>query len=97
MRPIQHAVPGAIAELMRVAPLSPGKVAFAWRTAVGLALERVTTVRLDGHVLLVEAATPQWAREIRRSADAIRTRLIPLLGSDTVSSITVRTTRNLAP
>ena len=91
MHPIRQAVPGAIAELLRAAPLSPGKVAFAWRAAVGPALEHVTTVRLDGHVLIVEAATAPWAREIARSAEEIRARLAALLGPETVASITVRT------
>ena len=91
MHPIRQAVPGAIAELLRAAPLSPGKVAFAWRAAVGPALERMTTVRLDGHVLIVEAATAPWAREIARSAEEIRARLAALLGPETVASITVRT------
>ena len=91
MHPIRQAVPGAIAGLLRAAPLSPGKVAFAWGAAVGPALDRVTTVRLDGHVLIVEAATTPWACEITRSAEEIRARLAPLLGPETIASITVRT------
>ena len=90
MQSIRQAVPGAIAGLLRSAPLSPGKVAFAWNAAVGPALARVTTVRLDGRVLIVEAGTAPWAREITRSADEIRARLASLLGPETVASITVR-------
>ena len=70
MRPIHHAVPGALVELLRATPLSPGKVDFAWRTAVGPAVERVTSVRLAGRVLVVETSGPQWAREV----DALRRR-----------------------
>src|SRR2546428_13578696 len=68
MRPLNQAVPGALAELLRAAPLSPGKVGFAWRTAVGPAMDRVTSVRLEGRALVVAATGPQWAREIARSS-----------------------------
>ena len=63
MRPLSSALPGALAELLRAAPLSPGKVDFAWRAAVGPALERVTAVRLEGTTLIVDAAdAPVGAR-----------------------------------
>ena len=68
MRPLSSAVPGALAELLRGAPLSPGKVTFAWRAAVGPAVERETAVRLEGTTLIVDAATRQWAQEVRRSS-----------------------------
>ena len=90
MRSISHAVPGALSELLRQAPLSPGKVVFAWKAAVGPALQRVTSVRLEAGVLLVDAATAQWAREISRSSGVILPRLQTLLGKDVVSSISVR-------
>jgi len=90
MRPIASAVPGALAQLLADAPLSHGKVAFAWRAAVGPAMERVTTVRLDGHLLLVDAADPHWAREIARSSSVILNRLQLLLGADTVTRLDVR-------
>jgi hypothetical protein len=67
MDPIASAVPGAITALLRGLPLSPGKVEFAWAAAVGPALPRVTTVRLEGQVLIVDAASQQWAREVARS------------------------------
>ena len=57
MRPLMHALPGALAELLRDAPLSPGKVGFAWRAAVGPNLERVTSVRLEARILIVERRT----------------------------------------
>ena len=97
MRPLQHALPGALAELLRAAPLSPGKVAFAWRTAVGPALERVTSVRLEARVLLVEAASTHWAREVARSSPIILLRIQTLLGQDAVSSIAVRAVPNPEP
>src|SRR5439155_710299 len=54
--PIASAVPGAVTALLKLCPLSPGKVAFAWKTAVGAALERVTAVRLERGVLVVAEA-----------------------------------------
>jgi predicted nucleic acid-binding Zn ribbon protein len=90
MIPLQHAVSGALGELMRAAPLSDGKVSFAWQTAVGPALARATAVKLERGVLIVETPSAQWAREIQRSQRVILSRLEPLLGKETVTSITTR-------
>lgn len=90
MRPLTSALPGALAELLRDAPLSPGKVSFAWRAAVGPALERETSVRLEAGTLIVDAASHQWAREVRRSSSIILNRLQTLLGAHAVVSISVR-------
>ncbi len=91
MRPLIHALPGALTELLEAAPLSDGKVTFAWRAAVGPALERVTAVKLERGVLVVETSGAQWSREIRRSSGMILTRLKTLLGDGTVTRIEVRT------
>jgi hypothetical protein len=90
MKHVQNAMPGAVAELLRTAPLSPGKVAFAWNTAVGLAVQQATRVHLQGDVLLVDASSAQWAREVMRSSPVILRRLQLLLGSETVVSIQAR-------
>ena len=90
MQPLAHAVPGAVVDLLRAAPLSDGKVAFAWKVAVGPAMERATAVKLDGTVLVIEASTAQWAREIKRSTGVIISRLGTLLGRDVVTDIKVR-------
>ena len=90
MKPIAHAMPGAVAELLRGAALSPGKVDFAWKAAVGPGLQRTTAVRLEGTRLLVDAASRQWAKEITRSSGVILARLQLLLGKDTVTEISVR-------
>ncbi len=95
MRPLHDAVPGALADVLRGSPLSPGKARFAWGAAVGPALERVTAVQLDGHVLVVEATSAQWAREVTRLSGTILTRLQTLLGADAVSRLEVRVTPNL--
>ena len=90
MRPLNSAAPGALAELLRGVPLSPGKVAFAWRAAVGAAMERVTSIRLDGRVLVVDVSDPHWAREVTRMSDLILNRLHVLLGRGTVDRLDVR-------
>ena len=90
MLPLTQALPGALVELLRDAPLSPGKVTFAWRAAVGPALERVTSARLEGRALVVEAESAQWAREVSRSAGVILTRVKTLLGADVVGTIQVQ-------
>jgi hypothetical protein len=91
MRSISHIVPAALMELLRPAPLSDGKVTFAWKAAVGPALERVTAVKLEAGTLVVETTGPQWTREIRRSSGVILTRIKTLLGDSTVQRIDVRT------
>lgn len=90
MLPLEHVVPAALAELLRTTPLSDGKVEFAWRTAVGPAIERATRVKLERGVLIVETTSTQWAREVRRSSAMILRRLQDFLGKDTVTSISVR-------
>jgi predicted nucleic acid-binding Zn ribbon protein len=87
---LTSALPGALAELLKDAPLSPGKVSFAWRAAVGPALERETSVRLEAGTLIVDAASKQWAREVRRSSSIILNRLKTLLGDGAVKDISVR-------
>ena len=83
-------MPGALAEILRAAPLSDGKVAFAWRAAVGPAVERATAVKLERGVLIVETASPQWSQEIMRSSPLILRRLQNLLGASVVETIEVR-------
>jgi hypothetical protein len=90
MHPLAHALPGALAEILQAAPLSDGKVRFAWSAAVGPALDRVTGVRLIGRVLVVDTAGALWSREIMRSSPVILRRLQALLGSTTVDKIEVR-------
>jgi hypothetical protein len=82
-------MPAALAAVLRRAPLTPEKVAFAWRTAVGPAVDRVTTIELKGRVLNVRAKDAAWQREVERSAALIRTRLAVLLGDDIVRGLDV--------
>ncbi len=91
MIPVNQFLPGSLASLLRNAPLSPEKVAFAWRTAVGAAVERATDVTLDTDgTLRVVAREPSWEREILRSQPMILPRLQALLGEDVVRKIEVR-------
>ena len=90
MRPLHDGMPGALIELLRGSPLSDGKVTFAWKAAVGPAIERVTNVKLERRVLLVETPSAQWSKEVMRSSPVILKRLQSLLGVDVVERIEVR-------
>ena len=80
---------GALASILRRAPLTPEKVAFSWRTAVGPAVDKVTSVELHDGVLYVRAKDAAWQREVERSAALIRSRLDGLLGDRVVRRIVV--------
>ena len=89
-----HCIPSCrarLTELFRQGPMSQGKLEVAWRVAVGDALTRVTTVRLqpDG-VVEVQPADQRWHKELKRSSSMILTRLIGLLGTDSVTRIVVK-------
>lgn len=90
MQPLAQAIPKVIAELLRTAPNSPGKIEFAWKAAVGPAVARATRVHLDGRLLLVESDNPTWTKEMRRSAPLLLRRMNGLLGQDTIEEISVR-------
>jgi hypothetical protein len=90
MNALSHVIPSALITLLRDAPLSAGKVGFAWRAAVGPAVERATRVKLEQRVLIVETTSPQWSREISRSSAVILNRLQDLLGTDVLERIEVR-------
>lgn len=82
-------MPRVLAELLRDTPLSQGKVDFAWKAAVGPAMGRGTTARLEGHVLTIDAPTPAWAHEIRRSSQIIMGRMQTLLGEGIIRELRV--------
>ncbi len=88
MDSLHSVVPRALTELFRQGPMSQGKLEVAWRVAVGDALARVTTVRLqpDG-VVEVQPADQRWNKELKRSSTMILTRLIGLLGDGRVSRV----------
>jgi hypothetical protein len=87
--PVQQFMPAVLSEILRKAPLTPEKLAFAWRSAVGPAVDAASTIELRNGVLYVTARDASWQREIERSAALIRSRLAPTLG-DAVRTIEVR-------
>ncbi len=89
MIPVHRFMPDALAVILSRAPLTPEKVAFAWRSAVGPATDKVTTTELRNRVLYVRAKDASWQREVERSAAVIRARLDALLGRDVVRYIEV--------
>jgi predicted nucleic acid-binding Zn ribbon protein len=81
-------IPGVVAEVIRKAPLTDDKVAFAWRLAVGPAVAKATTVRLaaDG-TLYVSAESKAWSDSVRDSVGLIRSRLAHYLGDNAIKRI----------
>jgi hypothetical protein len=82
-------MPEALTALLRKAPLSPEKIAFAWRAAVGPAVDHVTTIELQGTTLHVRVKDAQWQREVERSIGVVRSRMEALLGKGVVGDIRV--------
>jgi hypothetical protein len=83
--PASKVMPGVVAEVIRKAPLTQEKVAFAWRLAVGPAVAKATTVRLDPDgTLYLKAESPAWIDGVMQSAGMIRSRLAHFLGDDAV-------------
>ena len=91
MIPVQQVMPKALASVLRLAPLTPEKVAFAWRTAVGAAVDRASSVELRGTTLVVMVKNEQWRHEVARSSGLIRSRLHMVLGDGVVTRIDVQT------
>ena len=89
MVPVHEFMPAALAALLRKAPLTPEKVAFAWRSAVGPAVDKVTTIDLRDGILHVRARDAMWQREVERSAAVIRARVEQLLGPGIVRYVDV--------
>jgi hypothetical protein len=90
MTPAHQLLPGVLAEMIRRQPLSPAKVAFAWRAAAGASVARATRVDLrDDGVLVVIVQDPRWRREIEPALGMLRPKLATLLG-DAVRWIEVR-------
>jgi hypothetical protein len=88
MIPANKVMPQIVGDIIRKAPLTDEKVAFAWRLAVGPALSKATTARLaaDG-TLYVTVESQAWADSIRASVGLIRQRLAHFLGDGAVKRI----------
>jgi predicted nucleic acid-binding Zn ribbon protein len=90
VEPLGAVMPSAVRHILRQGAMSPGKLAFAWRLAVGAAIARASEVSLreDGTVDVL-AVDPAWRRELKRSHDLVLTRLQDLLGSEIVRRVRV--------
>ena len=81
-------MPSVLADVIRKAPLTDEKVAFAWRLAVGPAVDNATTVRLGANgTLYVKADEQAWNDAIGKSLGMIRSRLAHFLGETAVKRI----------
>ena len=90
MDPLRAIVPRALTELLQQGPMCQGKLDVAWRAAVGDALSRVTTVRLQPNGLVeVHPSDARWDSALKRSSSMILTRLKGLLGDANVARIIV--------
>ena len=91
MIPVQTILLGALAAIVRKAPLTDEKVTFAWRTAVGPVIAGATEVSLSvgRGTLHVRARDRAWQRELERSATTIRRRLDDLLGAGIVRALDI--------
>jgi hypothetical protein len=90
MVPVSQLLPNAIARVIGQAPLTPEKMGFAWRYAVGPALSKVTTVKLNGKILQVMTENAAWQREIEKATVLINSRMAELLGAGVVVGFDVR-------
>lgn len=90
MDSIASVVPHAVSRLLRVGPMSQGKLDIAWRVAVGDALSRVSTARLHGDIVEVHPVDQRWQKELKRSAPVILSRLHALLGADAIARVVVK-------
>jgi len=89
MLPVHRIIPDALVEILRKAPLTDEKVAFAWRSSVGPAIDRGTSVSLHDGVLRVTVREAAWGKEVERSAALIRARLDALLGRGVVRAMEI--------
>lgn len=78
-----------LAEMLGRQPMSAGKLAFAWRAAVGPALARAVTLDWRDGRVVVHPSSAEWKREIERSRPMILERLRVLLGRDTVKRLEI--------
>ena len=88
---VQDLLSGVLPRLLRQAPLTPEKVQFAWRSAVGPQVARATNVELRDGRLFVSAEDERWAREVERAAHLILPKLRAMLGDAHIASLTIQT------
>ena len=91
MVPVHQVLPDVVTSVVRKAPLTPEKVAFAWRMAVGPRVDGATHVELRDGTLHVRATQAGWLSEVEHSAAVIRSRMEALLGPGVLRFIKVAT------
>lgn len=84
MKPLSTVTDAALPALLARAPLTPEKIDFSWRLAVGAPVHRACAVTLMNGILEISAPDRAWAREIERSADVILSRMQRMLGRDVI-------------
>ena len=90
VKPLTTLADSVLPELLARAPLTPEKIDFAWRLAVGAPVHRACTITLTNGTLAVSVPDRAWAREIERSLDVILVRMQRMLGRETVRRIECR-------
>jgi predicted nucleic acid-binding Zn ribbon protein len=94
MRALQSLLPDTVRALLRQGPLSQEKLEFAWRLAVGPAIDRATRVTLSGEAgVVVTVLDAGWRKEVRRSQAEILGKLRALLGPEAVGQLRVTSGR----
>jgi predicted nucleic acid-binding Zn ribbon protein len=87
MKSIQQFSSDVLAEIIRRQLPSPARTTFAWQLAVGSALARVTTVTLEGTILIVHCPDPRWTKEMVRAREVVLARVQHMLGSESVTAL----------
>ena len=85
--PVHDLLPAFLTDVLRKAPLCPEKVTFAWRHAVGPALDRATTVEFRDGLLVIRTRDEHWSREVAKALPMVRPRLDAILGAGTINAI----------
>jgi Dna[CI] antecedent, DciA len=87
VKPLSTVTDAVLPALLAQAPLTPEKIDFSWRLAVGAPVHRACAVKLTNGVLEISAPDRVWAHEIERSADVILSRMQRMLGRDVIHRI----------
>lgn len=90
VKPLTTLTDSVVPLLLARAPLTPEKIDFSWRLAVGAPVHRACAITLTNGTLAVSVPDGAWAREIERSIDVILVRMQRMLGRETVRRIECR-------
>jgi hypothetical protein len=91
MDALHSVLPRILPALFRQGPMSQAKLEAAWRIAVGEVLNRVSRVHLRPEgVIEVQADDQRWRLELKHSSGLISSRLVSLLGAESVKRLEVK-------